>query len=84
MRSFVADCQMALACSLFVAAHGVELLRRNLYRNYVLHLVSLYEFGVVSGGVVHSNIAQLQALLVTAVTLSHCWLDFGKSLLAGF
>lgn len=47
---------------MFVEAHGEELLSRNLYRNYVLHLVSLYEFGVMGAGAVYTNIRQLQDL----------------------
>jgi len=47
---------------MFVEAHGKEIIERNLYRNYVLHLVSLFDFGVIGAGALYSNICQLQAM----------------------
>ncbi|XP_018012195.1 polycomb protein suz12-A-like isoform X2 [Hyalella azteca] len=62
-HNFVGDCQLPIACSMFVDAHGEEVIRRNLYRNYLLHLVSLYDFGVMGAGAVYNNIRQLQNLM---------------------
>ena len=45
---------MATALQMFLDEHGEELMRRNLYRNFLLHLCNLYDFGVVTPAVVLS------------------------------
>ncbi|XP_014260989.1 polycomb protein suz12 isoform X2 [Cimex lectularius] len=45
---FVGDCQVPLACTTFLQQKGKELLKKNLYRNFVLHMCSLFDFGLVS------------------------------------
>lgn len=57
---FVGDCQIALACNLFVEQQGEVLMQRNLYRNFVLHMCNLLDFGLVSTSVVYTTVRRLQ------------------------
>lgn len=45
---FVGDCQIEVACELFLKDHGEELIRKNLYRNFIIHINSLFDFGLIS------------------------------------
>uniref|UniRef100_A0A8D9AQJ6 Polycomb protein Su(Z)12 n=1 Tax=Cacopsylla melanoneura TaxID=428564 RepID=A0A8D9AQJ6_9HEMI len=62
--SFVGDCQIPLACSMFLESNGKELLRRNLYRNFVLHLCNMFDFGLLSGLAVYTTLQKLQNLIL--------------------
>ncbi|XP_037287255.2 polycomb protein Su(z)12 isoform X1 [Rhipicephalus microplus] len=57
---FVGDCQIALACNSFVEMKGQELIQRNLYRNFVLHMCNLLDYGLVSASVVYTTVKNLQ------------------------
>lgn len=57
---FVGDCQIAIACNMFVEQHGRELIGHNLYRNFVLHMCNLLDFGLVSASVVYTTVRRLQ------------------------
>ncbi|XP_077490605.1 polycomb protein suz12-like isoform X1 [Amblyomma americanum] len=57
---FVGDCQIPLACNMFVEEQGQELIQRNLYRNFVLHMCNLLDFGLVSASVVYTTVRRLQ------------------------
>lgn len=61
-HGFVGDCQIPLACTEFVKYRGKEILMRNLYRNFVLHLCSLFDFGLISPVTLYSVVRKLQAL----------------------
>lgn len=54
---------MGLALQMFLDAHGQELLRRNLYRNFILHLSNLYDFGIIAPATVLRTISSLQLIL---------------------
>lgn len=54
---------MGLALQMFLEAHGQELLRRNLYRNFILHLSNLYDFGIIAPATVLRTISSLQLIL---------------------
>lgn len=60
---FVGDCQIPLACSMFVQHKGKELLLKNLYRNFVVHMSSLFDFGLVSAVCLYNTIQKLQELV---------------------
>ena len=45
---FVGDCQIHLACLMFVEDKGLELIHKNLYKNFILHLNNLYDFGLLN------------------------------------
>ena len=59
---FVGDCQIALACSKFVDNYGQEIINRNLYRNFILHLNNLFDFGVLSATAMRTTIRKLHQL----------------------
>lgn len=62
-NGFVGDCQIPLACSMFVQHKGKELLLKNLYRNFVVHMCSLFDFGLVSAVCLYNTIQKLQDLV---------------------
>lgn len=66
-HGFVGDCQTALACEMFVEQHGREVLAKNLYRNFVVHLCSLYDYGLVSSEAFHKVVQRLQRCLNESV-----------------
>ncbi|XP_018320290.1 polycomb protein Su(z)12 isoform X2 [Agrilus planipennis] len=60
---FVGDCQIPLACAMFVQHKGQELLLKNLYRNFVIHMCSLFDFGLVSAVCLYQTIQKLQDMV---------------------
>ncbi|KAJ4427928.1 hypothetical protein ANN_23938, partial [Periplaneta americana] len=62
-HGYVGDCQIPLACTMFLEAKGKELLLKNLYRNFVLHMCSLFDFGLVSPVTLYTTIQRLQDLI---------------------
>lgn len=74
---------MGLALQVFLDHHGQELLRRNLYRNFILHLSNLYDFGIIPPSTVLRTITSLQVLLQKnpeqQENLKQAWLDQLKS-----
>ncbi|KAL1517773.1 hypothetical protein ABEB36_001496 [Hypothenemus hampei] len=60
---FVGDCQIPLACQMFVQQKGKELLLKNLYRNFVLHLTSLFDFGLISAVCLYTTLQKLQLMV---------------------
>jgi len=59
---YVGDCQIPLACKMFIEQHGREIIRKRLYRNFVLHLSGMYDFGLIKASTVYRTMLQLQAL----------------------
>ncbi|CAG0888690.1 unnamed protein product [Cyprideis torosa] len=47
-RNYVGDCQIPLALIHFIEMEGKAVVREKLYRNFVLHLASLRDFGILS------------------------------------
>ncbi|XP_029014996.1 polycomb protein suz12-B-like [Betta splendens] len=47
-HGFIADNQMNEACLLFAEHHGSYIVKQNLCRNFLLHLVSMHDFNLVS------------------------------------
>ncbi|KAF5303374.1 hypothetical protein FQR65_LT08287 [Abscondita terminalis] len=60
---FVGDCQIPLACAMFVQHKGKELLMKNLYKNFVVHMCSLFDFGLVSAVCLYQTIQKLQEMV---------------------
>ncbi|XP_059089799.1 polycomb protein suz12-B-like [Tigriopus californicus] len=58
--TFVGDCQMNHAIKAFIDEKGPELVRKNLYRNFVVHCCNLFEFGVIGPAFVHLAISRMQ------------------------
>ncbi|GLV39453.1 Su(z)12 [Carabus blaptoides fortunei] len=62
-HGYVGDCQIPLACSMFLQTKGKELLLKNLYRNFVLHMCSLFDFGLISPVILYNTVKKLQDLV---------------------
>ncbi|RZF43138.1 hypothetical protein LSTR_LSTR012558 [Laodelphax striatellus] len=64
-HGFVGDCQIPLASTMFLKDRGHELLMKNLYRNFVLHMCNLFDFGLVSPVTVYTVVQNLRDMLGT-------------------
>lgn len=53
---------------MFIDLKGRELLERNLYRNFVMHMCNLADYGLVSADVQYRTIRKLQRLLSASAT----------------
>ncbi|CAA9995643.1 unnamed protein product, partial [Nesidiocoris tenuis] len=76
-HGFVGDCQIPLACSMFVDEKGEEILRKNLYRNFVLYMNTLQDFGLISPVTIFHVTQKLQAIIQDNPDinkqLQECW-----------
>ncbi|XP_013190850.2 polycomb protein suz12-B [Amyelois transitella] len=61
--NYVGDCQIPLACQMFLQMKGKELLEKNLYRNFILHMCSLHDFGLLSPVALYQTIQMLNQML---------------------
>uniref|UniRef100_A0A182Y9E9 VEFS-Box domain-containing protein n=1 Tax=Anopheles stephensi TaxID=30069 RepID=A0A182Y9E9_ANOST len=59
---YVGDCQIPIALEMFIDLRGRELMARNLYRNFVLHMCSMFDFGLVSADVMQRIIRKLRKI----------------------
>lgn len=66
---YVGDCQIPLACQMFVQHKGKELLMKNLYKNFVLHMCSLFDFGLVSAVCLYTTLQKLQEMVGETITI---------------
>lgn len=62
-HGYVGDCQLPLACEMFLDTNGQEIIRRNIYRNFILHMCSLFDYGLVSPETVYKVVQKLQGIL---------------------
>ena len=60
---YVGDCQIPLACQMFVEQWGKEIIMKHLYRNFVLHLCNLFDFGLISPVVLYQVVQKLQGMI---------------------
>lgn len=69
------DCQVPLACTKFLEKKGKELLDKNLYRNFVVHMCSLFDYGLVSPVALYQTMQQLHELITEshAKAMQSCW-----------
>lgn len=56
---FVGDCHVILACKMFIVEKGEEVLKKNLKRNYLTHLQSMSDFGLLSPAFIIENYGEL-------------------------
>ncbi|XP_068192192.1 polycomb protein suz12-A-like isoform X2 [Antennarius striatus] len=61
-HGFIADHQMNEACLLFVERHGAHIVQRDLCRNFLLHLVSMHDFNLVTTATLDRAMARLRLL----------------------
>lgn len=62
-KGYVGDIQIPLACDMFLDERGQELLKKNLYKNFVLHLCNLFDYGLLSADVLYKTIQKSQRIL---------------------
>jgi len=62
-EGFVGDCQIPLALSMFVENKGRDILRKNLYRNFMLHLCNLCDLRLISPVTFYTTIQKLQDII---------------------
>ncbi|KAJ1529653.1 hypothetical protein ONE63_006416 [Megalurothrips usitatus] len=74
-EGYVGDCQVPLACSKFLEKKGKELLDKNLYRNFVVHMCSLFDYGLISPVAFYQTIQQLHEMVndVHAKLMQSSW-----------
>jgi len=63
--TFVGDCQMPQALTMFLDSRGKDIIQKNLFRNFCLHLVNLFEFGVIGPAHVFTAVSKLQELVLS-------------------
>lgn len=61
-HDYIADCQIPKACFTFVEEHGREILEKNLKRNFLVHLVNMFDFSLIRPEVVQRAYAMLENL----------------------
>lgn len=61
-RSFIADNQMNQAIMFFVENCGAHITRRNLCRNFLLHLVSMHDFNLVNTSTIDRAMSLLRKI----------------------
>ncbi|XP_034439651.1 polycomb protein suz12-B isoform X2 [Hippoglossus hippoglossus] len=62
VSNFIADNQMNQAIMVFVDSRGAHIIRRNLCRNFLLHLVSMHDFNLVSTATIDRAMAHLRQI----------------------
>uniref|UniRef100_A0A8D3C266 SUZ12 polycomb repressive complex 2 subunit b n=1 Tax=Scophthalmus maximus TaxID=52904 RepID=A0A8D3C266_SCOMX len=65
-HGFIADNQMNQAIMFFVENRGAHIIRRNLCRNFLLHLVSMHDFNLVSTATIDRAMAPFWPALIIA------------------
>lgn len=64
-EGYVGEIQIPLACEMFIDLHANELLEKNLYKNFVLHMCNLSDYGLVTPDTLHKTIQKFQRVLST-------------------
>lgn len=57
--NFIADCQIPEACYTFVSEHGEAMVKKNLAKNFLIHMVNLFDFSLIRPDVVHKTMRML-------------------------
>ncbi|XP_037648434.1 polycomb protein suz12-B-like [Sebastes umbrosus] len=61
-HGFIADNQMNESCLLFADRHGVYIVKNDLCRNFLLHLISMHDFNLVTTQTIDQAMARLRLL----------------------
>lgn len=62
-EGYVGEIQIPLACEMFIDLHAKELLEKNLYKNFVLHMCNLSDYGLVTPDTLNKTIQKFQRVL---------------------
>ena len=69
--SFTGDCQIPEACRLFLEEQGDLLREKNLRLNFILHLISLYDYGLIDAVQKADLIRKLNLIFSRPLTNGH-------------
>ena len=58
--SFIADNQMNEACLLFAERNAAHIVKHNLFRNFLLHLISMHDFNLITTQTIDQAMARLR------------------------
>nr|XP_057904422.1 polycomb protein suz12-B-like isoform X2 [Doryrhamphus excisus] len=61
-HGFIADHQLNEACLLFTELHSAHIIERNLCRNFLLHMISMHDFNLVTTLTIDRAMARLRLL----------------------
>ncbi|XP_013855700.1 polycomb protein suz12-B [Austrofundulus limnaeus] len=61
-HGFIADNQMNEACLLFAQNHGSVIVEQNLQQNFLLHLISMHDFNLISTHTIDQAMTRLRLL----------------------
>uniref|UniRef100_A0A8D3DPE3 Polycomb protein VEFS-Box domain-containing protein n=1 Tax=Scophthalmus maximus TaxID=52904 RepID=A0A8D3DPE3_SCOMX len=67
-QGFIADNQMNEACLRFAERHAAHIVERDLCRNFLLHLISMHDFNLITTQTIDQAMARLRLLQGRAVT----------------
>uniref|UniRef100_A0A671X3J9 SUZ12 polycomb repressive complex 2 subunit a n=1 Tax=Sparus aurata TaxID=8175 RepID=A0A671X3J9_SPAAU len=59
-RGFIADNQMNVACLLFAEHNAAHIVKHNLFRNFLLHLISMHDFNLITTQTIDQAMARLR------------------------
>ncbi|XP_037042961.1 polycomb protein Su(z)12-like [Bradysia coprophila] len=62
-HGYVCNTQIPLAYEMFIELKGKELLQKDLYNNFTLHLCNLFDYGIISPEDYYNSIQKLKKLL---------------------
>lgn len=60
--SYIGDCQIGAACIDFINTHGKVVIEKKLYKNFILHMVNLFDFSLIRPEEVQRALLQLEQL----------------------
>lgn len=63
-QAYVSDSQMPAAVVAFIKTHGESIITNNLYRNCIIHLSNLFDYGLISAKDHYEAVKQLRKLLI--------------------
>jgi len=69
--NFVGDCQIPKAIEIFIESYGIMIMERKLYKNFVLHLINLNDFHVITPKNVFEATNKIQQIIIEN-DLGHC------------
>ncbi|XP_071128422.1 polycomb protein suz12-B-like [Mytilus edulis] len=61
-NNYISDCQIVTAALEFVTLHGQEILQKNLYQNFILHMVNLFDFSLIKPEEVQKILTKLEEI----------------------
>lgn len=68
-NGYICDAQMCIAIKSFVQQRGVEILRKNLYRNCLIHMTNLLDYHLITPKVLWKSVQILQQHLLRDKTI---------------